>query len=464
MTHNNLLLMSDAYKYCHFNLLPDGTDGAHLYVEARGGSYKETVFFSLQYLLKEYLTTPFVQADIDEAKEVCAGMGIPFNEEGFTHVLNEHGGLFPIHIRAVPEGSVVPTGNVLMTIESTCSKCFWVPGFLETLLLKVWYGTTVASRSRHIRSILMDALEQSSDDPASEIDFKLHAFGYRGVSSEESACVGGAAELIHFKGTDTIRGLLCARDYYHGKNLGYSVPATEHSVITAYGKEHEEDAYKKLLAIYAKPGTIVSCVSDSTDLHATIRDIWCGSLKEQIIKSDATLVIRLDSGEPIPNILQALAELGEGFGFKDNTKGFRVLNHVRILQGDGINEVSVRDIADAALKNKWSMTNFGTLGCGGGMVQQLDRDTCRFACKMSAVRINGKWQDVSKDPATDHSKASKPGRLDLVNDNGVLKTVKLEDGFAAAAGSVMRSVFVDGKLLVDDTFDEIRARAKGDAV
>lgn len=458
----NVLLCADAYKYCHYNLLPDGTEATHLYVEARGGSYKETVFFSLQYLLKEYMTTPFTQADIDEAKEVCTGMGIPFNEEGFAHILKDHKGLFPIHVRAVPEGMVVPTGNVLMTIESTCPKCAWTPGFLETLLLKIWYGTTVASRSHYIRSILWDALEKSSDDPAAEIDFKLHAFGYRGVSSEESACVGGAAELIHFKGTDTIRGLLCARDYYHGKNLGYSVPATEHSVITAFGKEHELDAYKKVLDTYAKQGAIVACVSDSTDLHRTIKEVWAGSLKDQIIKSGATLVIRLDSGDPIPNILQALAELGEGFGFTENKKGFRVLpSYIRILQGDGINEDSVRDIANAMLKNKWSMSNFGTLGCGGGMVQQLDRDTCRFACKLSSIRINGRWMDVNKDPATDHTKASKPGRLDLVREDGVLKTVKLQDGLVAAPGSVMRSVFSNGILLVDDTFDEIRHRAVG---
>ncbi len=457
MKTNNCLI-ADAYKYCHFNLLPDETEATHLYVEARGGEYKETVFFGLQYLLKEYLTERFDQSDILKAKGVCIGMGIPFHEEGFDHILKQHGGLFPVRIRAVPEGTVVPTGNVLMTIESTCPKCFWVPGYLETLLLKVWYGTTVASRSHYLRGIILDALNKSSDDPNAEIDFKLHAFGYRGVSSEESAGVGGAAELICFKGTDTIRGLLFARDYYAGKNIGYSIPATEHSVITSFGKENEIDAYKKLLAVYAKPGALVACVSDSYDLWGAIK-MWSGELKDTVVKSGATLIVRPDSGDPVSVVLKTLSMLGEGFGFTENTKGYRVLNTVRVIQGDGINQDSLKEILDAMLANKWSATNVA-FGCGAGMVQKLDRDTCRFACKLSAIKVNGEWRDVSKCPATDPSKASKAGRLDLAMIGDKFLTLKVRDNCNDTVGTVMQTVFENGQLLVNDTFDAIRARAK----
>lgn len=455
----NLILASDAYKFCHYNLLPANTEATHLYIEARGGAYKETVFFGLQYLLKEYLTTPIIQANIDEAVEVCSDMGIPFNHDGWKHILAEHKGLLPIRIRAVPEGTVVPISNVLMTIESTCPKCFWVPGVMETLLMKVWYPTTVASRSYAIRRTILDALNTSSDDPNSEIDFKLHSFGYRGVSSEESAGLGGAAELISFKGTDTIRGLLFARDYYGAKNAGFSIPATEHSVITAYGKANESKAYKRFLNEYGKPGTIIACVSDSYDLWNAITNIFGNEMKEDIIKSGAVFVVRPDSGDPVSVVRQTLSKVDMAFGHITNSKGYKVLNHVRVIQGDGINERSIKDIIDAVLLEGYSMTNLG-FGMGGGMLQQLDRDTCKFACKLSNIKVAGEWRDVSKAPATDPGKASKPGRLDLVMGNGGYETVRLSAERSCKSNTAMQTVYENGELLVDDTFDAIRVRAK----
>lgn len=454
----NLILCSDSYKYCHYAVFPDNTSGSFYYVEPRGGSYKFIVPFGLQYYIKEYLTTPITQANIDEAEAVCKLHGVPFNKEGWQHILSEHDGYLPLRIRAVPEGQVIPVHNVMMTVESTDPKCHWLAGFMETLLLKVWYPTTVASRSLHIKKIIMDALNTSSDNPGAEIDFKLNAFGYRGVSSEESAGIGGAAELISFKGSDTMRGVLFARDYYGCEIAGFSIPATEHSVITSFGKENEVVACKKFLKTYAKPGTLIACVSDSYDLWNCIQNIWCGELKQMIIDSGATLVVRPDSGKPVDVVLKTLRMLDEGFGHKVNGKGYSVLNNVRVIQGDGIDEHSLGDILDAVLDAGYSATNLA-FGCGAGMIQKLDRDTCKFAYKMSAVKIGNEWRDVCKDPITDPGKRSKAGRLDLIIDGGDYKTITLNSYQAYHNDTVMQTVYENGKLIVDDSFDKIRERA-----
>jgi nicotinamide phosphoribosyltransferase len=467
----NLILCSDSYKYCH-PFVFGKCENAFYYVEPRGGSYDTAIFFSLQYLLKEYLTKPISQADIDEAEAFCKLHGVPFYREGWQHILDAHNGFLPLRIRAVPEGTPIPVHNVLMTVETTDPKCYWLPGFIETLLLKVWYPTTVASRSRYIKSIILDALNKSSDTPEAEVDFKLHAFGYRGVSSEESAGIGGAAELLCFKGSDTVRGILFAREYYGCEMAGFSIPASEHSVICSFGKDHELDAYKKFLAVYAKPGAIIACVSDTYDLWACIEKYWCGELKQTIIDSGTTLVVRPDSGDPATVVLKTLQMLDAGFGHIVNSKGFRVLNNVRVIQGDGINENSLKEVLDTALAAGYSASNLA-FGCGAGMVQKLDRDTMKFAYKLSSITVDGKEQDVCKDPITDPGKKSMAGRLDCIylppksmtagkttiNIPGSYQTVRLYPGEGPHSMSVMRTVFENGKLLIDDTLDEIRKRA-----
>jgi len=52
---SNLLLMTDSYKFTHWRQYPPGTERVYSYVESRGGMFKETVFFGLQYYLKHYL-------------------------------------------------------------------------------------------------------------------------------------------------------------------------------------------------------------------------------------------------------------------------------------------------------------------------------------------------------------------------------------------------------------------------
>lgn len=465
---SNLLLNTDSYKASHWLQYPPGTDATFFYVESRGGVYDRTVFFGLQAILKEYLGKPVSHADIDEAREFFAAHGEPFNETGWRRVVEVHGGRLPLRIRAVPEGSVVPTHQALVTIESTDPGACWVPSYLETLLLRLWYPVTVATISWHARQTIRQFLERTSDDAAGQLPFKLHDFGARGVSSAESAALGGAAHLVNFMGTDTISGVLAARAFYGEPMAGYSIPAAEHSTITAWGREHEVDAYRNMLRQFARPGAIVAVVSDSYDIFHAIREHWGRTLRDEVIRSGATVVIRPDSGDPVAVVHQCLELLDEAFGHTLNGKGYRVLNHVRVIQGDGINPTSIRAILERITSAGYATDNLA-FGMGGALLQQLNRDTQKFALKCSAARVDGHWIDVYKDPVTDKGKQSKRGRMTLAHhpQTGAWRTLTLPAAAASLAemtypdgySDALQTVWEDGRLLVDQRFSEIRARA-----
>jgi nicotinamide phosphoribosyltransferase len=154
---NNLILNVDSYKASHWLQYPPNTQFVYSYIESRGGKYSVTILFGLQMFLKEYLSKPITMEMIDEAETFLNAHGEPFNRKGWEHIVNKHHGILPLEIKAVPEGMIVPTHNVLVTVENTDPECFWLTSYIETALLRaVWYGTTVASHqtvsSRNWRS------------------------------------------------------------------------------------------------------------------------------------------------------------------------------------------------------------------------------------------------------------------------------------------------------------------------
>lgn len=465
---DNLLLNTDSYKASHWLQYPPGTDATFFYVESRGGLYDRTLFYGLQAILKEYLGKPISHADVDEARDLFAAHGEPFNEAGWRDIVDRHGGFMPIRVRAVPEGTVVPTHQALVTIESTDPSAYWVPSYLETMLLRLWYPVTVATISWHAKQTIRQFLERTSDDAEGQLPFKLHDFGARGVSSAESAALGGSAHLVNFMGTDTVSALMAARAYYHEPMAGYSIPAAEHSTITSWGRTHEVDAYRNMLRQFAKPGAIVAVVSDSYDIYHAIREHWGKTLRDEVIRSGATLVVRPDSGDPVDVVHKCLVLLDEAFGHTVNGKGYKVLNHVRVIQGDGINPNSLRAILERATSAGYSTDNLA-FGMGGALLQQMNRDTQKFALKCSAARINGEWIDVYKDPVTDKGKQSKRGRMTLLRhrEYGTFQTVPVPPE-ARDLGDIekpmgyddaMVTVWENGRLVSDWTFAEVRARA-----
>lgn len=460
MSDYNVLLDVDSYKASHWKQYPPGTTSMFSYVESRGGLYDYTVFFGLQYYIKKYLTKQITVADVEEAEAFYAAHGEPFNKEGWMHIVTQHNGYLPVRIRAVPEGSCVPVRNALVTIESTDPEVFWVASWLETMLMRAWYPINVATLSRECKRLIKAMLDETCDNPDEQIDFKLHDFGSRGVSSQESAALGGAAHLVNFKGSDTVVGVLTANRYYNSPMSAFSIPAAEHSTITSWGRENECRAYENMIAQYGKPGSLFAVVSDSYDIYTAIYKMWGEELRQKVIDSGATLVVRPDSGKPARVVLKCVELLAEKFGTTTNKKGYKVLNNVRVIQGDGINWESIAEICLAVRGAGFSTENVA-FGMGGALLQQHNRDTQKFAMKCSSVTVNGKEVDVFKDPIDDPGKQSKKGRLDLIRDmNGNWSTVRIPEGQQEHLLSVMKTVFLNGEAMNEVTMDEVRARAK----
>ena len=462
----NIILNSDSYKYSQFNQYPQGTEYVYSYIESRGGAWDSTVYFGLQAFIKEYLTTPITKENIDVAEAIITAHGEPFNRAGWDYILEAHGGRLPVVIKSAPEGLIIPTKNVLATIENTDPKCFWLTSFLETSILRaIWYPTTVATNSYESKRIILNGLEKTGDPTL--IDFKLHDFGARGVSSMESAGIGAAAHLVNFMGTDSITGILYAREYYNAGIAGFSIPAMEHSTVTSWGKEHEVDSYRNMVKQNAKPGGIFAAVSDSYDIYKAC-ELWGTVLKQDVLDSGATLVVRPDSGNPSEVVVKCLYILEKHFGSTTNSKGFRVLNPaVRIIQGDGIDHASIRSILFCMELAGFSADNVA-FGQGGALLQRVDRDTMQWAMKCSAIGIREgeflEWHDVYKDPITDSGKRSKRGRVTLWESGGEYQSsVTCPMGWTDKGlkwNHVLEEVFRDGALVKEITFDEVRANAR----
>ena len=468
----NILLLTDSYKATHWKQLPKGTTILRSYLESRGGQFDNTLFYGLQYYIKHYLSGKVISHQkIMQAKvfwDQHLGPG-HFNLEGWLHILNTHNGSLPVKIKAVPEGTSVPTSNVLLTIENTDPEVPWLTNYLESILLQIWYPITVGTLSREVKKVLINYLKKSTSYDNSEISqivqFMLHDFGFRGVSSVESSGLGASAHLINFRGTDTVTGILFGQQYYKTRNmLGFSIPASEHSTITSWGEPFEVKAFENMLDQF--PTGLVACVSDSFDIIRACRDYWGTTLRDKILSRDGRLVIRPDSGDPKQTLKQIFHVLWDKFGGTINDKGFKVLDpHVRVIQGDGVNYESISEILDMMISEGFSVENIA-FGMGGALLQKVDRDTQKFAIKCSSIVINGDEVNVQKNPVEINSqgervqsfKKSKTGKLKLVKDeNGQFHTIQKADSFE---DDLLVDVFENGNLLVDYTFEEIIERAQ----
>lgn len=446
----NIANKTDSYKPSHYLQFAPNTKETFYYVSARVPE-QFIRFYGLQMLIKKHFMQAPTQEQVEQAAMFWQQTGLPFNKEGWMKVAKL--GYLPIEINALPEGAVYPGGVPLITVKNTLPEFYWMPGWIETLLMQIWYPTTVCTNSYNMRKAILEYLELTGTPEM--IDFKLHDFGYRGATCQEAAEIGGSAHLVNFKGTDTFAGVLAAMSYYNTSDmLGFSIPAAEHSTMTSWGKDNEVDAYKNMLDQFAKPGSLVAVVSDSYDLYNAVENIWGGVLKEQIINSGATVVIRPDSGEPADVVLRVLQLLEEKFGVTKNEKYFKVLPPcVRIIQGDGIDNVeSIKTILNRMAKFQYSADNIA-FGMGGGLLQKCNRDTFKFAMKCSAVNNGKMWKGVSKNPVDAPWKASMAGVLDVTPE------YKVVDKRGYSGPSALRTVFKNGMLLVDEDFQTIRNRA-----
>ncbi len=295
----------------------------------------------------------------------------------------------------------------------------------------------------------------------SMLPFALHDFGARGVSSGETAEIGGAAHLVNFMGSDTIEGVRAANYYYNEPMAAFSVPATEHSIECAFGlEEAEEEQYiEHVLNTYAKPGAIVSIVIDGRDVYRAAT-LLCTKFKDKIIASGAKVVFRPDSGDMMQVVPAILNMQAVAFGTVTNEKGYKKINNVGILQGDGVDHMNIKSLLGKILVMGFSADNV-VFGSGGALLQKVNRDTFKFAQKASAILVDGVWKGIAKDPVTDPGKASKKGRLTLVRSKltGEYSSADIDQTIDVEFEDVMQTVYAGGgRLLNETTLAEVRAR------
>ena len=454
---DNIIINTDNYKHCHYPLYPKGTEYVSSYIESRGGDFAVTMFVGLQAFLREYLMKPITLEDIDEAEYIVREQGMHFNRENWMGILNDHDGFLPVEIEAVAEGTVLPSRNVLVQLINTDPKYWWVTSFFETALLRaVWYPTTIGTISWLAKQVIRAALEKTSDHPEA-LRFMLHDYGARGVSSQQSAALGGLAHLVNFNQSDTVPGILAAKRYYNAVSPSNSGPNSEHAGFTAWGRDGEADAMRNMLEVYSDNG-VALLLTDTYDHENAVKNIIGGELKEMIQNFPGLVGARPDSGDPVEVTATTTGWLMDAFGYETNSKGYKILPpFIRVVQGDGITLDSLQQIYIELERRGYAADN-AVFGMGGGLLQHCNRDTMNFGQKANAVCINGEWTDISKAPTGAGFKVSKAGRLALRKRGGEFETVRKE--LVSDEENLLQPVFRNGKLLKKWDFTELIANSE----
>jgi nicotinamide phosphoribosyltransferase len=311
----NFIIMTDSYKMTHHLLLPSGLQEVYSYMEPRGGEMPYTILFGLQYYIKKYYAgVRITPAKIEEARRAnIAHFGFDcFNADMWNYIWEKHGGYLPLEIKAVPEGLPIATRNIILSIRNTDPNCAALTNITETNLMKLWATNTVASYARIMKTLITKYWKKTSDLPKFLVDYMHHCFGYRGVSSEESAGLLGMAGLTSFKGTDTMRALSFAKKYYNEEMAGFSVIASEHSVVCSFGgRSGELEFYRNAIRtvkskfVDANPPSgviILSLVSDTWNIYNVCYNIL-PQLSDEFIGwtnnngIPLKIVVRPDSGD-----------------------------------------------------------------------------------------------------------------------------------------------------------------------
>jgi nicotinamide phosphoribosyltransferase len=478
-------LLVDGYKVGHpFQYAPD-TEEVYSNLTPRKGRDPESrgvVFFGLQYFCLEYLISQFEQNFFEESRDIVlrhykrrmdAYLGPDSVSTKHIGELHEHGKL-PVHIKALPEGTIVPYGVPMLTIRNTQKEFFWVTNMLETIMSNVLWKPITSATSAHRFRQVFDRYSRLtvSDDPNPFVDWQGHDFSFRGMSGLEDACLSGAAHLLSFTGTDTIPAIDFLENYYGAdvekELVGGSVAATEHSVMCMGSEAGERETYRRLIQdVY--PAGNVSIVSDTWDFWKVLTETL-PSLKEQILARKGKLVVRPDSGVPeliingdpsapegSPAAKGAIRLLDEVFGHTLTPKGYKVLDsHVGLIYGDSINLERQETILGGLKANGYASDNV-VLGMGSFNFQYVTRDTHSIAMKATFGRTtSGGDQAIFKAPKTDDGgKFSARGllRVDRVEGKLVLReNVSREEEL----GGELKTVFLDGELTRFQTLAQVR--------
>ena len=422
MSHIPSIILTDSYKLGHFSQYPD-CNKMVAYGEFRKPLSKDDhriVFYGIRYWIT-LVAKKWTVDDVDKCEHFLSthnlGSPYPFPKDLFFSFIKECDGHFPVEIEALEEGSVIYPHVPVFQITAS-GKYAKLVTWLETILTMLWYPSNVATLSRHTKDIIKKYYIKTVDpDQYSSLHTKLHDFGFRGCTCIEQSIIGGVAHLLNFSGTDTLSAAYHAQyELNRGKPVGYSIPATEHSVMTSWKNEKAA-----ILNMINKYGTgVFACVMDSYNYLNALSEVLPSIAAEKVNKG-GYLVLRPDSGDSVQTVLQGLRAAESVFGAVVNKKGYKVIQGCGIIQGDGIDKHIIEMILKAAELEKYSAENI-SFGMGGGLLQKHNRDTMSFATKLNFIEYaTGEIKHVMKAPKTDSGKISLPGELAVLeNKQGVL--------------------------------------------
>ena len=477
---------TDGYKPSHWLFQQPGVTECYDYLCSRGGMFNELMMFGAQAHIMKYLlgsvVTPEQVRHANKFYKSYFGRDGVFNYEAWMDIATRLNGVLPLDIWALPEGlSDVPVQTPMLAYKNNDPKHAHLSGYLEPLMFKIWNTITVASLSQHIKRMIYQFLQETGTPET--IIWKLHDFGYRGVSSEESAEAAGGAHLVNFWGTDTIPAIDFVNEFYSDGDFdedglpnfmpGFSVCATEHADMTQLGREGQGEIVKQIFR--ECPTGIIAMVGDSYNIFEFSEMIGT-EFHPIVCEREGIVVIRPDSGEPIPTMMKVNWILGEKFGWTAFPEGHRAagyrtfgkesdgsLGKIKTLQGDKNDYDAIYAMCRAYKGAMWSLDNLAAFGMGGALLQASTRDTQKMKIALSSQTINDEWRDIYKDPITDPGKGSKYGRFAVVYETigGQRKMVtkRLVKGQPEPEGNLLQKVYSNGQLLVHSKFQAVRGRA-----
>lgn len=480
-------LLCDFYKVSHREQYPENTEVIYATWTprtSRKSNINKIVAFGFQGFIKEYLidyfNENFFNRPLEEVLEEYSRVikyALGKENPDTSHIKALHNlGYLPVKICAVEEGTLIPIRVPMMTIENTIPEFFWITNYLETLMsCYLWQPMTSATISKEYRELL-DNYAELTGGAKEAVPFQGHDFSLRGMGALQAGMTSGAGHLLNFTGTDTIPSILYLENYYNAnienEMVGSSIPATEHSVQCAGGEDEELETYRRLInEVY--PSGIASIVSDTWDLWGVLTHIL-PELKDDIMARDGKIVIRPDSGDPVKivcgdpeaedwrarkGVIELLWDL---FGGTVTDKGYKVLDsHIGCIYGDAITIERCAEICHRLALKGFASTNM-VYGIGSFTFQYNTRDTFGFALKTTYSIINGEEKFLFKNPKTDDGvKKSQRGKVAVLRNSD--SEITFIDGlnnlqYSNIENNLLRPIFNNGELLIDDTLSNIRER------
>lgn len=458
---HNIFFNWDSYKVGMWKMYPPGTTEVYSFIESRGGELNEIVATGVKQFIHQYLSKPLTQQDVDDLDVFFKLRPESFSKANVQAIVDKHNGYLPLHIRTVPEGTVIPVGTPFVVVSNTDEEAYWLTTAVETNLLSfVWSMVSVATLAREFKKKIKYWNDKTSPGFGDGLDWQLHNFGDRGAKPG-FAKYAGLAHMISFNGNDCIAGTKYVFDTYKDKDrlFGYSIPASEHTISSSWGPDREKEYALNMIAQFKDEHPAISIVADTYNVYEFVKMVVTdpdilAALKE-LADMGKKIVIRPDSGsfdEVLPKLLNTVAD---AMGYTVNELGLKILPPgIGFIWSDGNTLDNIDEIYKVVEDNGWASQNL-VIGVGGFLVDSMMRDSQKFAMKGSNVIINGESIGICKSPITAAWKKSKKGKFSVIKNGDTYSWKPYEEGDPC----VMETVYYNGLVPEVESFQAVKDRA-----